>query len=171
MMFLTGSATISAAGMAIFAEACLGRFKREGYKYIASKKSMPEIIIDSLKIILFACIPVVNVLLAGFFIFKFDDVYEYVKNEAIKDGKLIKIENSKEVSNETKKENDKTDDVETKTNESKKKYEEMNVEEQKQYLQQAKEELLRTVDEVETKTEQPKVPVLELNNNINKKNY
>ncbi len=47
----------------------------------------------------------------------------------------------------------------------------MNVEEQKQYLQQAKEELLRTVDEVETKTEQPKVPVLELNNNINKKNY
>lgn len=90
MFFLTTTA-LSWLGYGLASAAMTARVKREGYKVLPDNKTKIEKAIDLLKTAIILSIPIVNLLVAGVALFKYEEMYQSVKQDMIESGKIVPI--------------------------------------------------------------------------------
>ena len=138
-----GTTLISWGTVLLYAKAFSDEVKREGYTTKTEQKSFEEKVAGLLPTIILFSLPVINVVMTTFLIFKKDQLFETIKKDMIKKGELYRIED--ELSS---KENDKTNNNELVSNSEKSrvnqgKYDELLLENKLKQLDKEKEELLK----------------------------
>ena len=85
--------TALSMGISLFsAYTAYKKLEREGYKHKKEELSIPERIMQELKIYSCFLIPILNVVFASVIFLKFDEFYEKMKEKLLKEGNLIKIQ-------------------------------------------------------------------------------
>lgn len=87
--FYLTTTILSIGGMTLIEKAITDKLKSEGYLEISKKKVLSEKIIEILKISLYMLIPFINILLPIIGIAKFEELYEDIKNDLLKNGDII----------------------------------------------------------------------------------
>ena len=87
--FYLTTTILSIGGMTLIEKAITDKLKSEGYLEMSKKKVLSEKIIEILKISLYMLIPFINILLPIIGIAKFEELYEDIKNDLLKNGDII----------------------------------------------------------------------------------
>ncbi len=139
LTFYLGSIVVSSAVLLLTSQAFLDKIKGEGYTINKpKKKSISERIVEFLPAAVLLCTPVVNLLATAGLIFASEPIYDKMKENLLKEGKISKPE--KEVKVEEVK-NDNTEKEEVKEDKQKA-YDEMNLTEKVAYLESEKRRML-----------------------------
>ena len=137
-----GTTAISFATAFIFGAAWEEKLKRDGYKFVKEKESLPEKIANLMSNNYMYFIPVYNILITIFLLGMGDKMYEYAKEKLLKSGKIYKPI-TEELNNDYKsEEKDDSYTASIQKTKTEKTYDEMTTEEKIAYLQQEKEKLI-----------------------------
>ena len=137
---------ISWATAFIFTAASEKKLKREGYKLVKEKKSLPEKVADFISSVFKGSIPIYNMLNTITILCMGDKVYGYVEDKLLEQGKIYKPI-AEELNNDYESRISNREKVNIHTTSVKKRrtektYDEMTIEEKLAYLHQEKERLI-----------------------------
>jgi hypothetical protein len=139
-----GTTAISWSIVFLFCAACDKKLKREGYKYIKEKKSIPEKIVSFTLRAFKGFVPVYNILNAITVLLIGDKVYKYMEDKLLQQGDIyMPTEEMSSMEDEfSSREETKTYTESTEKERTEKKYAEMTLEEKLAYLEREKARLI-----------------------------